>query len=239
MKLCVINFSGNVGKTTIAAHLLKPRMNDPQVFSVESFNSGIENEGVEDAEIIKGKRFADLTNEILIADEAIVDVGASNVETFLMLMSQYAGSHKDYDYYIIPTVSQKKQLTDTISTIKTLSEMGIPAEKIKIVFNRVEYDEIDELDAFASLIGFHSTNPIFTFNEKSVVLINDIFDGLKKVNKTLSDLVADKTDFKAIIRDKKTTPKEKDFALNMLALQRLSIGANKNLDAAYQALFQD
>lgn len=239
MKLCVINFSGNVGKTTIAAHLLKPRMNDPQVFSVESFNSGIENEGVEDAEIIKGKRFADLTNEILIADEAIVDVGASNVETFLMLMSQYAGSHKDYDYYIIPTVSQKKQLTDTISTIKTLSEMGIPAEKIKIVFNRVEYDEIDELDAFASLIGFHSTNPIFTFNEKSVVLINDIFDGLKKVNKTLSELVADKTDFKAIIRDKKTTPKEKDFALNMLALQRLSIGANKNLDAAYQALFQD
>lgn len=239
MKLCVINFSGNVGKTTIAAHLLKPRMNDPQVFSVESFNSGIENEGVEDAEIIKGKRFADLANEILIADEAIVDVGASNVETFLMLMSQYAGSHKDYDYYIIPTVSQKKQLTDTISTIKTLSEMGIPAEKIKIVFNRVEYDEIDELDAFASLIGFHSTNPIFTFNEKSVVLINDIFDGLKKVNKTLSDLVADKTDFKAIIRDKKTTPKEKDFALNMLALQRLSIGANKNLDAAYQALFQD
>jgi hypothetical protein len=56
---------------------------------------------------------------------------------------------------------------------------------------------------------------------------------LKKVNKTLSELVADKTDFKAIIRDKKTTPKEKDFALNMLALQRLSIGANKNLDAAY------
>lgn len=37
-----------------------------------------------------------------------------------MLMSQYAGSHEDYDYYIIPTVSQKKQLTDTISTIKTL-----------------------------------------------------------------------------------------------------------------------
>jgi hypothetical protein len=47
-----------------------------------------------------------LSNEILIADEAIVDVGASNVETFLMLMSQYAGSHKDYDYYIIPTTEK-------------------------------------------------------------------------------------------------------------------------------------
>ena len=239
MKLCVINFSGNVGKTTIAAHLLKPRMNDAQVFSVESLNSGIENDGVEDAEIIKGKRFGDLANEILVADDAIVDVGASNVEDFLILMNQYSGSHEDYDFYIIPTVGQKKQLTDTISTIKTLSEMGIPLEKIRIVFNRVEPDEVDDLDAFASLIGFHSTNPIFTFNEKAVVLINDIYDGLKKVNKTLGDLVADKTDFKAIIRDKKTNPKDKDHALNMLALQRLSLGANKNLDAAYQALFQD
>jgi hypothetical protein len=39
--------------------------------------------------------------EILIADEAIVDVGASNVETFLMLMSQYAGSDKRHqDFYL-------------------------------------------------------------------------------------------------------------------------------------------
>jgi hypothetical protein len=44
-------------------------------------------------------------------------------------------------------------------------EMGIPAKKIKIVFNRVEYDEIDELDAFASLIGFHSTHPIIDYTE--------------------------------------------------------------------------
>ena len=66
MKVCVISFSGNVGKTTIAAHLLKPRMKEPQVFSVESLNSGIENDGIEDAEIIKGKRFAELANEILL-----------------------------------------------------------------------------------------------------------------------------------------------------------------------------
>ena len=37
MKICVLNFSGNVGKSTIAAHLLQPRLN-AQVFSVESLN---------------------------------------------------------------------------------------------------------------------------------------------------------------------------------------------------------
>jgi len=38
MKVVVINFSGNVGKSTIAAHLLKPRMNDAKIFSIETLN---------------------------------------------------------------------------------------------------------------------------------------------------------------------------------------------------------
>jgi len=38
MKIAVINFSGNVGKTTVAGHLLKPRMGDAPIFSIESLN---------------------------------------------------------------------------------------------------------------------------------------------------------------------------------------------------------
>ncbi len=239
MKICVINFSGNVGKTTISAHLLKPRIKDAKVFSVETINSGIENDGVKNAEVIKGKRFGDLANEILLAENAIVDVGSSNVEDFLNLMSQYDGSHEDYDYYIIPTIGQKKQITDTTSTINILSKMGIASEKIRIIFNRVEQDEIEDLNSFAALIGYHETNPIFTLNEKATVFVNDIYDGLKKVNKSLSEVIEDKTDFKSIIRDKKSKSDDKEKALNMLALQRLSIGANKNLDTAFQALFDN
>lgn len=32
MKIAVLNFSGNVGKTTVAAHLLHPRMSNAQNF---------------------------------------------------------------------------------------------------------------------------------------------------------------------------------------------------------------
>ena len=46
MKVCVLNFSGNVGKSTIAAHLLQPRLN-AQVFSVESLNVDASSDGVE------------------------------------------------------------------------------------------------------------------------------------------------------------------------------------------------
>ena len=39
MKIAVINFSGNVGKTTIARHLLLPRIDGAELFSVESLNA--------------------------------------------------------------------------------------------------------------------------------------------------------------------------------------------------------
>ena len=39
MKLAVINFSGNVGKSTVACHLLAPRIPDCQVVAVESINA--------------------------------------------------------------------------------------------------------------------------------------------------------------------------------------------------------
>lgn len=44
-----------------------------------------------------GKAFGALADELLLADSAIIDVGASNVEDFLKMMIQYAGSHEDID----------------------------------------------------------------------------------------------------------------------------------------------
>ena len=39
MKLAVVNFSGNVGKSTIARHLLAPRIPACQFVAVESINA--------------------------------------------------------------------------------------------------------------------------------------------------------------------------------------------------------
>jgi hypothetical protein len=46
MRICVINFSGNVGKTLVAAQLLQPRLN-AAVISIESINADASNDGVE------------------------------------------------------------------------------------------------------------------------------------------------------------------------------------------------
>ena len=39
MKVAVINFSGNVGKSTIARHLLTPRIEGAELISIESINA--------------------------------------------------------------------------------------------------------------------------------------------------------------------------------------------------------
>ena len=64
MKIAVINFSGNVGKSTVARHLLAPRMNNAQVIAVESLNS----DGTE-GEAIKGKQFGQLSEALALLDD--------------------------------------------------------------------------------------------------------------------------------------------------------------------------
>jgi hypothetical protein len=53
MKIAVINFSGNLGKTTVARHLLAPRLNGAQVIAIESLNAGDDT-----TEMLRGRQFA-------------------------------------------------------------------------------------------------------------------------------------------------------------------------------------
>ena len=55
MKTIVMNFSGNVGKSTVARHLLSPRMNNARIIPVESINS----DGTQD-EAMRGKEYGNL-----------------------------------------------------------------------------------------------------------------------------------------------------------------------------------
>jgi len=55
MKLAVINFSGNVGKTTVARHLLAQRIPGCEVVAVESIHA---DDGP--AVTIRGRQFAQL-----------------------------------------------------------------------------------------------------------------------------------------------------------------------------------
>lgn len=231
MKIAVINFSGNVGKSTVARHLLAPRLNNATVIAVESINS----DGSQD-EAIKGKQFGELQEALMLMDDAVIDIGASNVEDFVNLMKQYKGSHEDFDYFVIPTVSKAKQQRDTISTIDALAEIGVPAKKIRLVFNMVEIDETPER-IFSGLFEYQASAKNFTIRPEAVIHVNDIYGKLKGTETGIKEVLADPTDYKEKIKTAKDA-NEKLHCAQMVALKRLAAGVTEELDAVFKTLLK-
>jgi hypothetical protein len=229
MKVAVINFSGNVGKTTIARHLLAPRMTGAEIVSVESANAD-----EQEADALRGKDFAHLQQYMLATDDLIVDIGASNVEDLMTLMRKFKGSHEDFDYFVVPAVPDLKQQKDTANTANELVKMGVPASKIKIVLNRVEDSETPDKQ-FTALLGFLAVSPVATVNPTAHLTDNEIYQRVKQDGRSISDLAADKTDYKALIAKAKDQREKVELA-DKLAVKRLADGVLPELDSCFEAL---
>ena len=234
MKVVVINFSGNVGKSTIAAHMLAPRMGEPRIFSIESLNVDAADEGV-DVERIRGTRFVDLVDEVMREDSAIVDVGASNAEAFMKGMRALKGAHDEFDYFVVPTVSTTKQIGDTKNTIVALNEVGVRRNRIRVLFNRIE-EEADLMRDFAVLFQAAEQERLCGAAREAAVEANEVFERLRTAGISLAQICADETPWRDRFRDA-TTEDARSHAMSMLTLKRLSGSAKDNLDNAFGALF--
>lgn len=229
MKLAVINYSGNVGKTTVARHLLAPRIPDCQVVAVESINA-------DDGQpvTIRGRQFAQLQEFLQSVDNVVVDIGASNVEELLKLMRRYQDSQQDFDGFVVPTVPARKQQQDTAATLAELARIGVPPERLRVVFNQVD-DDIPIDRSFETLLAYCSTNGIAHPNLAAAMSFNEVYALVRGSGQSLAELAADRTDYKALIA--KAGPQADKLALaHCLAVQRLARGVMPELDACFIAL---
>lgn len=231
MKIAIMNLSGNVGKSTIAKQLLGPRMPDAAIFSVETVNA---DDGGADA-TVSGKKFGELQEAVMIADDAIVDVGASNIEDFIRLMKRDHGSHEDYDIYLIPVRPSKKEMRDTIRTIEILGQMGVGPEKIRVVFNRLEEGETLE-DAFRPIFAFAESHKRVKLNPKAVINEHPLYQSLQGSGETIDSVVADDTDWKKQVGAAPSHSDERAKAVVMLRRQREAYTAKQNLDVVFAAI---
>lgn len=229
MKVAVINFSGNVGKSTIARHLLLPRIPGAELLSVESLNAGDEA-----GQALRGRQFGELQEYLQTVDNAVVDIGASNVEDLLALMRRYRGSHEDFDAFVVPTVAPVKQQKDTMATLIELSRLGVPARRLRLVFNMIEYGEEVEPSFFA-LLAFLREHPIAQVNMDCKLPFNEIYRLSRGHQSDICCLAEDDTNYKALIL-KAQDSKEKLQLAQKLAARRLAIGVLPELDACFAAL---
>lgn len=229
MKIAVINFSGNVGKTTVARHLLLPRIPGAELIAVESVNA---DGGPTQA--LRGRQFAALQEYLQTIDSAVVDIGASNLEELLSLMQLYCGSHEDFDCFIVPTVPPLKQQQDTIATLIELARLGVPPERVKLVFNMTEAG-IPVEDSFYLLLAFLAEQPLAAVNTACRIRSNDIYARIRGTKADLATLAHDDTDYKALIVKSRDTH-EKLALAQKLATRRLACWVVPEHDACFAAL---
>lgn len=229
MKIAVISFSGNVGKSTISRHLLLPRMPGARIISIESINAGEDEDHV-----IRGRQFAELQEYLQVVDNVIVDIGASNIEDLLALMRRYRGSHEDFDVFIVPAVPAIKQQKDTMATLAELSRLGVPPEKVRVVFNMVE-DRTEIEHAFSLLFSFLQETPLAQLSLEAFLETNEIYARINGTGADLTTVAEDPTDFKAMIAAAADNAERVSLA-QRLATRRLAIGVVPELDSCFAAL---
>lgn len=229
MKLAVINFSGNVGKSTVARHLLAPRIPGCQFVAVESINA---DEG--QPMTIRGRQFAQLQEYLQTVSDLVVDVGASNVEDLLALMRRYSGSHTDFDGFIVPTVPARKQQQDTAATLAELARIGVPAQRIRLVFNQLEDDGPIE-PVFETLLAYCAKSGTVEPRPAACLRYNEVYARARGTGHSLIELAADGTDYKRCIAEADSAAEKLSLA-QKLATQRLARGVIPELDACFAAL---
>jgi hypothetical protein len=229
MKLAVINFSGNVGKTTVARHLLAPRIPGCQVVSVESINA-------DDGQpvTIRGRQFAQLQEFLQSVDDVVIDIGASNVEDLLKLMRRYCGSQEDFDGFVVPTVPARKQQQDTAATLAELARIGVPATRLRLVFNQVDDDSPIE-QAFETLLAYCAASGVVQARTAACMTFNEVYARVRGTGQSLLELASDATDYKAEIA-RADSASDKLALAQKLATRRLACGVVPELDGCFAAL---
>lgn len=237
-KVCILNGSGNVGKTTIAAHLLYPRLTaqngvEPTHIELETHNySASSLPGIKTVKK-DGKQYRDVYAAAFEPGALIVDVGASNIAAFLHQMNAYKGSEYVFGFFVLPVTPGDKEIRDTLSTIKTLHAFGISAERLRVVFNRVRSDDghrpFQLLYDAAAMADF-----AFPYDERLTIYESDLFRDLGEIGETVQSILADPTDDDRLIRE--TEGLERQRHIQRSLSKRLAGSVSANLDAVFAAL---
>lgn len=242
MKICILNLSGNVGKSTIAVHLFSSYIPTAKIISVESFNSSVAND-VESVEVseISASRYKDIYREILLQDDIIIDVGASNVSTFMSEITRFKSSVGEFDLIVVPTVPADKQQKDTIATLNWLHLNKIPANKIRLIFNQYNVDSAEAIeDIYAHVFGFLETDGkgYAEYKPYAVIAQNEIFEMVKPTGKTIKDLGADKTNWAEERKKAKAAGdiEKLESVIENQILHDLALSASDNLDEVFKII---
>lgn len=246
LNVCIINSSGNSGKTISGRWLVKPRLQEPKYYRI-----GFNDRNVSGDEIFAPVyKLSDVHVELMMMETSvIVEVEISEFERTIRQMTQMRGCHEDYDFFLVPVVdSSPKLIADSIGTIKILVNMGVPPHKIRILFNRdpgrhSAYDYFEELtDSLDELKIPYDLNAQFQ--------CYDFYEKLEALNLSYEDIternLRDAQEHLKKIKEKEknykltdTEKAAKAFYVQFVLAQRAALAYKSEHDEVFDILFQN
>lgn len=239
MKIAFVSFTGKVGKSSLCNTLAYPHMPEATIIRMETINdSGLA--GAKKEIIIKGGNMAQLELELAKVKDAIVDVGASNIESFMHALNSQYESHLALDFFVVPVKADARaqsEMGETMKTIQALNVIGIEPDRIKVVFNRLAPNE-DVEEECKSLFNFHKKMPIFTINPNAVIHETEAFSTLTLVKKPYLEMLSDTRNYR---KEMDLIPleneKERTNMVKWIRAQGTVKVLDREMKAAWSALF--
>ena len=225
MKIAVLNYSGNVGKTTIARDLLKPNLSDYEIITIDTVNA----DGNETM-LLKGEDDRQIYVELLVQDNVILDIGSSNLEVYLKNSQKHRDLLGIVDKFIIPTTTDKKQQADSLKTAADLLDFGIDTQKIFVLVNNVETDKEDLIGEITAPYKKFKINTV-----KSFIPRHELYS----IGGLVSARAADETDYRTAMEEERKNgnmDKARELA-NMFVLQQTAISMNKRYTQIFKEIF--
>jgi len=149
-------------------------------------------------------------------------------------MRRYQDSQEDFDGFVVPTVPARKQQQDTAATLAELARIGVPPERLRVVFNQVD-DESPIDRTFETLLAYCASTGVAQPCPAAFISFNEVYALVRGTGQSLAELSADSTDYKAEIA-KAGAQSDKLALAQRLATRRLARGVIPELDACFSAL---
>lgn len=240
-KIAVLNLSGNVGKTTLSANMLAAFLPEAKVIKVEAENNSeaLQVDSIQ-VEELKASQFKHIYSLLMFEDDVILDVGASQVGQFMEELTKFRSVISELDLIVVPTVPQEKQQKDTIATVEWLHNLGVPANRIRVVFN--QYTGQDTVGGtYPHVIGYSQDKDgenKATWLPHPIVALNEVYEMITPQRRTVREVAQDPTDWS---EKRKAAKAAKDMAALEEAIEGqmahdLAVTGLANLEQAFEDL---
>lgn len=237
-RLLIINSSGNSTKTTTGRGLIRNRMQEPIYYKVGYINQDIKGDEV----FITADKLSSVHKTLMRSMSVIVEIEISAYERTIQEMQEMEGCHGDYDFVLVPVInSSLKLIKDSIRTIEKLHKIGVSADKVRVLFNRVS-----DSDEYFELLTSKLDELKIPYDLKAHIKNHDFYEKLDSLNirydeVTPSRLEADENHLKRLSKESSldllTHEVSKSYFIEAVSAQRNALASKQEHDEVFNKLF--